>query len=174
MYLVISSSLRTESFSRALAQAAVEELRLLTEEVVLIDLKQTPLPFCNAEDCYGQAEVVHVRDQISRAKGILMASPIYNYDVNAAAKNLIELTGQAWRDKVVGFLCAAGGQGSYMSVMSLANSLMLDFRCLVLPRFVYTTSQSFQEQAGAQLPDEKLRLRIKELAAQLVRVGEVL
>jgi FMN reductase len=38
-------------------------------------------------------------------------------------------------NKVVGFLCAAGGKSSYMSVMRLANSLMLDFRCLIIPHF---------------------------------------
>ena len=31
---------------------------------------------------------------------------------NAAAKNLIELTGKAWEDKIVGFACAAGANSS--------------------------------------------------------------
>ena len=75
-------------------------------------------------------------------KAILLATPIYNYDVSAAAKNMVELTGSAWRDKTVGFICAAGGTSSYMSVMGLANSLMLDFRCIILPRFVYATDTS--------------------------------
>ena len=39
---------------------------------------------------------------------IVLATPVYNYHVSAATKNLIELTGSAWEDKLVGFLCAAG------------------------------------------------------------------
>jgi FMN reductase len=101
----------------------------------------------------------------------LLSVPIYNYDANAAAKNLIELTGKSWQDKVVGFLCAAGGQGSYMSIMSLANSLMLDFRCIVLPRFVYVTGESFE---GDNLADSEIEKRIRELTDQLVKISRSL
>ena len=108
-----------------------------------------------------------LREKIQNAKGILFAVPIYNYDVNAAAKNLIELTGDAWTNKVVGFLCAAGGKGSYMSVMSLANSLMLDFRCLIIPRFVYSTGEDFEE---GEITDPNVRDRVSELAKELDRI----
>ena len=58
---------------------------------------------------------------------------------------MIELTGSSWEDKIVGFLCAAGGTTSYMSVMAYANSLMLDFRCVIIPRFVYATGNAFDD-----------------------------
>src|SRR5438034_11602701 len=80
---------------------------------------------------------------IESADGILIAAPVYNYDVAAAAKNMIELTGSAWENKIVGFLCAAGGTASYMSVMAYANSLMLDFRCVIILRFVFATADAF-------------------------------
>jgi NAD(P)H-dependent FMN reductase len=73
---------------------------------------------------------------VNSARAVIIATGIYNYDANAAVKNLVELTGDAWENKVVGFLCAAGGMSSYMSIMSLANSLMLDFRSIIVPRFV--------------------------------------
>jgi FMN reductase len=90
-----------------------------------------------------------------------MAAPVYNFYLSAAAKNLIELTGRAWTDKLVGFLCAAGGKSSYMSVMNVANSLMLDFRCLIIPRFVYADGASFQAD---RITDSDLQRRIVELA----------
>jgi FMN reductase len=62
---------------------------------------------------------------------------------------------------VVGFLCAAGGASSYMSVMSLADSLMLDFRCLIIPRFVYATRNDFSD---AKVPTEEVKGRIARLA----------
>ncbi|MES1168133.1 MAG: NAD(P)H-dependent oxidoreductase, partial [Oleiharenicola lentus] len=98
-------------------------------------------------------------------------TPIYNYDGNAALKNLIELTGRAWENKVVGFLCAAGGVASYMSIMPLANSLMLDFRCVVVPRFVYATDAAF---ADGRLVDADQLRRVAELARVSARMGEVL
>jgi len=57
--------------------------------------------------------------------------------------------------------------GSYMSVMSFANSLMLDFRCLIIPRFVYATGNSFD---GDKLSDSKVAKRIEQVIAELVRV----
>ena len=119
---------------------------------------------CDGDSTYKNSKVKELREKIQNAKGILFAVPIYNYDVNAAAKNLIELTGDAWTNKVVGFLCAAGGKGSYMSVMSLANSLMLDFRCLIIPRFVYSTSEDFEE---GEVIDPKVGNRVSELAKEL-------
>ena len=97
--------------------------------------------------------------------------PIYNYDINAAAKNLIELTGRNWLGKVVGFACAAGGQGSYMSIMSVANSLMLDFRCHIVPRFVYSTGSAFQ---GNSITDPEIHERTKELSDDICRITEAL
>ena len=82
-------------------------------------------------------------------------------DLNAAAKNLMELTGRAWTDKLVGFICAAGGKGSYMSPMSFMNSLMLDFRCIIIPRFIYTDGDSFDDDNN--LNDNQIKDRIEKL-----------
>src|SRR5256714_3901576 len=125
------------------------------------------LPLCDADKCYGMAGSKNLSAAIEAADGILVAAPVYNYDVAAAAKNMVELTGSAWEDKVVAFLCAAGGMSSYMSVMSFANSLMLDFRCLIIPRFVYATGDSFD---GDKLTDPKVAKRIEQVVAELVRV----
>ena len=84
---------------------------------------------------------------------------------------MVELTGSSWEDKIVGFLCAAGGMNSYMSVMAFANSLMLDFRCVIIPRFVYATGNAFDDD---KLKDEKVATRIEEVAAELIRFGQAL
>ena len=55
--------------------------------------------------------------------------------------------------------------------MSLASSLMLDFRWLILPKFVYATGDSFQD---GQLTDTDIRKRLTELANTLVKVTHAL
>ncbi len=153
---------------------AGEAERLLLErlgppdDVERIDLRETPLPMCDGDCSYEDPRVEVMTAAVARANGIILAVPIYNYDVNAAAKNLIELTGEAWRDKTVAFLCAAGGQGSYMSVMALANSLMLDFRCVIVPRFVYATGEDFE---NGSVSSPKIRARLGELCDKLVALG---
>lgn len=159
-YLVISTSLNADSKSRIMAKELYDELAK-REKVKFIDLKDYPLPVCDGNSCYADANVQELTGLITNARCVLMAAPVYNYYLSAAAKNLIELTGRAWTDKLVGFLCAAGGKSSYMSVMNVANSLMLDFRCLIIPRFVYADGASFQAD---RINDTDLQRRIVELA----------
>ena len=159
-YLVISTSLNPESNSRIMAKEVFDELAK-KDQVKFIDLQDYPLPICDGGTCYGDKNVQDLAGLIKNARCVLMAAPVYNFYLSAAAKNLIELTGRAWTDKLVGFLCAAGGKSSYMSVMNVANSLMLDFRCLIIPRFVYADGSSFQAD---QIADTDMQKRIVELA----------
>ena len=166
-YLVISSSLNPESRRRLLARMAFKFLQEAGVSAQWLDLTDYSLPLCDGDSAYENEQVKEVTNYIERADGIILAVPIYNFYANAAAKNLIELAGSAWSNKVVGFLCAAGGRTSYMSVMSLANSLMLDFRCLIIPRFAYATGDSFDE---GTVSDPKVIDRVKELTEELNRL----
>ena len=160
-YLVLSSSLRSSSRSRILAEYLREYYESQQVSCAFLDLRAVNLPLCDGETAYGHPDVAKCAKLITEARVIIAATPVYNYDVCAALKNLVELTGDSWEDKVVGFLCAAGGASSYMSVMSLADSLMLDFRCLIIPRFVYATRNDFSD---AKVPTEEVKGRIARLA----------
>ena len=166
-YLIISSSLNPKSLSRLLALTAFNTFKKKGSSAEWLDLADHSIPFCDGDSTHKNSEVKKLREKIQNAKGILFAVPIYNYDVNAAAKNLIELTGDAWTNKVVGFLCAAGGKSSYMSVMGLANSVMLDFRCLIIPRVIYSTSEDFSE---GKVNDPQVKDRISELIKELEHI----
>lgn len=149
-----------------MGRAAVASLAKSEVDCEWLDLSELDLPLCDAHECYEHPDTQKVLSGIHGAAGIIVAAPVYNYDVSASAKNLIELTGKAWEDKIVGFLCAAGGMSSYMSVMAYANSLMLDFRCVIIPRFVYATGSAFTD---GELTDAKVVERIGEVGAELVR-----
>lgn len=169
--LIVSTSLNPESNSRLLAREAERVLRADGHEPGFLDLRDLPLPLCDGAQAYEHAHVARADALIAAAHGLIVAAPIYNYDANAAAKNLVELTGDAWENKVVGFLCAAGGQGSYMSIMALANSLMLDFRCVIVPRFVYATGAAF---ADDQIKDAQIVARVAECARMTARFAAAL
>ncbi|MCC6909802.1 MAG: NAD(P)H-dependent oxidoreductase [Phycisphaerales bacterium] len=169
---VVSCSLDPDSRSRILASRAHELLKASGADVDWIDLADIPLPLCDGGACYGNQNARAVKERLREARGILMGVPIYNFDVSSAAKNLIELTGRdVWTGKVAGFLCAAGGRGSYMSIMQIAGSLMLDFRTVIIPRFVYATGSDF---AGDQIIGEDVLKRIDSLTADLVRFTDAL
>ena len=165
MHLIVSCSLNKNSKSKILANYAST---LYNQEVKFLDLQTMELPFCDGDSCYDNPKVKELSNLVKESKSIIIASPIYMYDLNAAAKNFMELTGRAWTKKVVGFICAAGGKGSYMSVTSYMNSLMLDFRCIVVPRFVYTDRSGFDENFNIK---SNIKERIEELVDQITLLG---
>ena len=171
VFLLFSCSLRDGSRSRVMAEALRAELEGAGEVVEYLDLRDAGLPLCDGDDCYNHPATKALRASVAAADGIIFVTPVYNFQASASAKNIVELGGSMFEGKVVGFLCAAGGRNSYMSVMSLANSLMLDFRCHILPRYVFASKDSFSD---GELADAEITERIGELARELVRVSQAL
>ena len=170
-HLVVSTSGNPDSNSRRMGRIAFAALEKAEVDCEWLDIDQLELPLCDADTCYTQPAAQRLGATIEKADGIIVATPVYNYDVSAATKNMLELTGSAWEDKIVAFVCAAGGMGSYMSVMAFANSLMLDFRSVIVPRFVYATGDAF---SGGKLTDGKVQKRIEQVVAELVRFTKAL
>ena len=169
--LVLSTNLNPGSGTMAMARHLADAVKATGQEADLMDLAQHPMPFCDGYSCYQDERVKPLAERVRAASGVLVATPIYNYTINAALKNFIELTGDAWDDKVVGFACSAGGAMSYMAVMSCVNWLMLDYRCVIVPRFVYATKAAFTNR---QLTDDEVTRRLDELAVTHARMTEAL
>ena len=169
--LILSCSLNPGSRSHYLATVAASTATALGIDNDLVDLRDWDLPICDGKDWFNHPSVRPMMEKVSSATAVLIASPIYNYDLNAAVKNVIELTGRAWSEKPVGMLCVAGGQRSYMAPMALANSLMFDFRCHVIPRYVYATSADFTESRELS---EELNGRVRQLVQSAASLGEAL
>ena len=168
-YLIISTSLRSSSNSRKMANYLKQSFA--NENLEFFDLQENILPMCDGDKCYDLPEVIDFRKKIEKANGIIMAIPIYNYNVSSGAKNIIELGGKKLYDKNFGFLCAAGGKNSYMSVMGLANSLMIDYRCYIIPKFVYALKKDFDE---TKVTDSDIKERIEELGNEMIRITNAL
>ena len=141
------------------------------DNVEFFDLQENPLPMCDGDECYDLPEVLDFREKVKNAEGIIMAIPVYNFNVSSGAKNIVELGGRMLYDKTFGFICAAGAKSSYMSVMSLANSLMIDFRCYIIPKFVYATKHDFEDN---KIINSDIEGRIEELGKELIRVSNAL
>lgn len=171
-HLVISTSLRYSSYSRILGRQLSDRLNEMGLEGQFLDLRHYPLPFATGEDFSDETllQINHLRSLISAADAIAFASPIYNYGLNSLCHNLIALTGPdashpiTWHNKVIGIVAAAGGQGSYMAPLNLFNSLMLDYRCVPVPGYIYATCKDFNEIT----PSEAIQVRLERLAKELV------
>jgi len=170
---IINSSLDKKNRSFVLANYANAVLAKSSIEANVLDLRNYEIPVCDGSDYRKYEDIKSIRSIITKSDGIIISLPIYNYGANAAIKNLVEWTGRAWEGKTVAFMCNAGGQKSYMSVLALANSLMLNFRCLILPRFVYALGNAFDEKT-TNLVSEEIKDRIDQLCQQLVKIAGAL
>jgi len=156
--IIIATSLNSESKSQMLARKFETYLKRKEISVELFDLREMDIPFSGtAEGWNSPPDAEVMQKSVEAASHIVFAVPIYCYDVNSAAKNVIELIGRSFTKKVIGFICSAGGSGSYMSVMGFANHLMLDFRSVIVPRFLYVESDDWNEE-GALNPEIEERL----------------
>jgi FMN reductase len=161
--LVISTSLREGSKSRILAQKIKEKLDKMNTECEFLNLKDYPnLPHCDGKACYANETVQKLSAKIAKATAIILAFPIYNYDCSSATKNLIEVTGYSWKDKVVGLVCSAGSPKAFMSPLNLANSLMVHSNCMIIPKYVFADPSDFPEKTDE--PSKDLDKRLENLA----------
>lgn len=167
--LIVSTGLGATPKSLILAREAERVLRGDGTAVTLLDLRELTLPLCGSPESFTHANTARGLALVGEANAILLATPIYNYDANAVAKNFVELTGKSWKGKTVGFLCAAGGHASRMSIMALATSLMLDFRCVIVPRFVYATGHAFAPDGT--ITDADILARIAQCARATAKLG---
>jgi len=95
-HLVISTSSNPDSNSRRMGRVAFAHLQKHKVDCAWIDISEMDLPLCDGGKCYGMPGSKKLSAAIEAADGILVAAPVYNYDVAAAAKNMVELTGSAW------------------------------------------------------------------------------
>ena len=163
--LVLSTSLHPQSRSRILAEHARVSLAHRGTQVAWFDCREVELPYMDGHTAHGHEATQALQRALGACDAVLIASGIYNYDVSAVAKACLELGGRAWNDKTVGIACATGSMVSYMGHMGLAASLMLDFRCVIVPRFVCATGDAF---ADGKLVDEGIQTRMAELCGSLL------
>ena len=146
--LTISGSLHPRSRSHVLARFFIDRVRDKGIDCELLDLREHDLP-------------LHTGTAACKTDAVLQ---------------LVEKVRRAWTDKPVSFLCSAGGNSSYMAIMSLANSLMLDFRCLIVPRFVYAISDDFADDRGPDMhiASGEIKERIEQLVEALTKLTRAL
>ena len=169
--LIVSTALRAGSKTASVANALRAAFAPDREEAtVLLDLATLPLPLCDGGACYQDSAVHAATAHVRAASAVILCFPVYNHQANAAAKNFVEVTNDGWKGKVVGLVANGGTDRSYLAPLSLATSLMVDHRCIVVPRFVFVTPPNFA--ADGSLPaNGEVAARLTELAREVVHLA---
>lgn len=168
--LVVSTALRPGSRTALVAQRLVHACATQGAEAALFDLAANPLPLCDGGSCYQDPAVHAATARVREAAAVAFCFPVYNHQANAAAKNFMEVTNDGWDGKVIGLVATGGTDRSFLAPLSLANSLMVDHRCVVVPRFVFVTPQNFASD-GTLAADGEIASRLSDLARELVHLA---
>ena len=59
---------------------------LYCKDAKIIDFQKISFPICDGNKCYDHPIVEELKSDIKNSSSILIASPIYNYDLNAVSK----------------------------------------------------------------------------------------
>jgi NAD(P)H-dependent FMN reductase len=168
---ILNANLAPGGKTAHLAETMSGLLGEVGHEARVFSLSEWDLPACDGSTCYQNEKTIALTGALANAEAIVLIAPVYNYDLNAAAKNLIELTGSSWKGKAIGLVCTAGAEKSYLSPLAFMNSLGTDYRCLVSPRYVYVTRADFNPDNT--LPsDGDIRRRLAFLAKELPVLAE--
>lgn len=169
--LIVSSSLEASSRSRLLAKDCERILNDLDCQTEFVDLAELKVPNFDNDTIYTSEAYRYLHEMTQGAEGIVLCSPTYNWGCCSELKKYIEYIGStdervqgALFDKVVTLVNSAGLPHSYMAHSALANSLMLDFKCIVNPYNVYVHNRHWEDETLSQERLPRLKKSMKVMA----------
>jgi chromate reductase, NAD(P)H dehydrogenase (quinone) len=175
--LAISGSLRSGSYNTALLREAVEVAPAGVELELYDGLELLP-PYNEDEDLEdGPVEGARLRDAISRADALLIATPEYNGSIPGQLKNAVDWAsrparaGALWGKPAAVVGATTGSYGAVWAQADLRRSLGLaGARVLEVELPVARAHERFD--AEGRLLDEQLRERLAETVRELAAAAE--
>lgn len=165
----IGGSLRPDSYTQKALQVAAQRVEALGAEVEVLDLRQLNLPFCHGGKDYSQyPDVQRLRDTVTRADGLILATPEYHGGLSGVLKNTLDLMSfDELSGKVTGMISVLGGQANSNAL----NDLRLIIRGVhgwVIPEQIAIGKAWSAFSPEGKLLDEKLAERFDNFAQSLV------
>ena len=160
--LCISSSLSPTSRSEILGRLCVDTLIKRGVDAEIVSLKGKLPSGLDDSKIYESSGYIELHERTASADGLIFASPVYNWGLCAELKKFVECIGStpedrsrkgAFFDKVVTFVVSAGLPHSYMASTSMANSMMMDFKCIINPYTAYIHNRHWD---GDKLNEEAI------------------
>lgn len=168
--LGICGSLRQASHNKTLL---LEASRALPADVSMEIADLSQVPFFNADLTEKPAAVADLLAAFSRADGLVLACPEYNYSIAPALKNALDWASREpgnvlLAGKAAAVLGAGGGMGTSRAQYHLRQvGVYLDLHFVNKPEvFVNAFAGSFS--ADGHLQDDKIKASIVQLMAALI------
>lgn len=146
--LAFSGSTRTDSYNKKLMDEAVEMARQMGATVTVIDLKDYPMPFYDADMEMKQGmptNAKRLRNLMISNNAVIIASPEYNHSMSAVLKNALDWASrsedgnpsrEAFKGKKFAIMSASPGKGGGSKGLLHLRCVIEDVGGIVLPKQV--------------------------------------
>ncbi len=178
--LVLAGSTRTDSYNKKLAREAALIAQKMGAKVTVIDLKDYPMPFYDADEEASVGMPEHAkrfRNAMINSDAILIASPEYNQSMSAVLKNALDWASrgedgssskEAFQGKTFGIMSASPGKKGGARGLLHLQAVIEDVRGKVIAKQVSIPRayQEFNEEGALINADFKHELQ-EEIKAVL-------
>ncbi len=177
--LALAGSTRSDSYNKKLLIQAAEIARTQGAKVIVIDLKDFPMPFYDAdlEQAQGMpTNAKKLRDLMIQSDTILIASPEYNGSISAVLKNALDWTSrgekagysqEAFKGKQFALLSASPGGGGGARGLAHLRSVITSAGGDVISAEVSVPQAYKAFNAQGQLTSNELKQRLSQQIEQL-------
>ena len=169
--LMISGSLRADSFNRKLLQEAI---RCSSCDAMVADIDM-PLYNGDVEDAQGVPEkALALHQQIDSADAVVISTPEYNQAMPGVLKNALDWVSRVdsnpWMDKPVAIMSAAAGRTGGARAQNSLRLAMNSFqpRLLTGPELMVSSAHGEFDEAG-QLTNERYLKTLQKLMEKLLQ-----
>lgn len=177
--LMFAGSTRKDSYNKLLVAEAAGLAREMGANVTVIDLKDYPIPFYDADlEAEGMPEnAKRLRQLILQNQAILISSPQYNRSIPAVLKNALDWVsrneGKASREAVGGkkvaiISASPGSKGGAKGLVHLKD-VVEDIGGVVLEQKLSLPKAHEAFDENGNLKDAIMKERLKEIVFQLIQ-----
>lgn len=161
----ISGSLREGSITRFALQWALKGAEAYGARAHLIDLREYQLVFMGecAEEEY-PPDVFKLRDEVRRAHGILIGTPVYHGSVSGVLKNALDLMGfREFEGKLIGLIGVSGGRLGATHALATLRNVGRNLHAWVLPQEVSIPEAHRYFTREGDITDPELKQRLMDI-----------
>jgi chromate reductase, NAD(P)H dehydrogenase (quinone) len=180
--LAFAGSARSASFNKQLIRIAVSGARLAGAEVMVVDLRDLPMPIYDGDFEAKEglpANVKAFKNLLKSHHGLLISSPEYNSSLPALLKNAIDWASRAeagepalacFAGKVAGLMSASPGAFGGMRCLVHLRAILGNIKVLVVPEQVSVAKANEAFNPDGTLKDAKLQTAVSDLGGVVARL----
>jgi NAD(P)H-dependent FMN reductase len=178
--IAFAGSTRTESYNKKILKAAIFGAREAGAEVLVIDLRDYPLPLYDGDlEAHDgiPSNGKELKEIFKTHHALLLALPEYNSSMSAVFKNTIDWISRQEKDeaplqcfngKVAGLMSASIGNLGGLRGLVHARSMLENINVLVMPSQVCVSRAAEAFNEYGILKNEETKKSIEKLGADLV------